>query len=103
MEVDIGIFKQKSLNSKYDLHDDYDGELTNLISSMPEDEENMTIQEWVKHNATNCHKLAKQTCNEMIEDIQSIVPKGDKKPLNRCLPAINILLSREGLEIPISN
>ena len=60
-------YLNKSLNSKYDLHDDYDGELTNLISSMPEDEENMTIQEWVKHNATNCHKLAKQTCNEMIE------------------------------------
>lgn len=60
-------YLSKSLNSKYDLHDDYDGELTNLISSMPEDEENMTIQEWVKHNATNCHKLAKQTCNEMID------------------------------------
>lgn len=60
-------YLNKSLNSKYDLHDDYDGELTNLISSMPEDEENMTIQEWVKHNATNCHKLAKQTCDEMIE------------------------------------
>ncbi|CCE79846.1 Piso0_002937 [Millerozyma farinosa CBS 7064] len=60
-------YLSKSVNSPYDLHDDYDGELTNFISNMPEEEENMTIHQWIRHNAANCHKLASQTCQEMID------------------------------------
>lgn len=55
------------VSSEYDLHNDYDGRLTAFISSMPEEEENMTIQEWVKHNASMCSKVATETCNELIE------------------------------------
>ena len=55
------------VSSEYDLHNDFDGRLTSFISSMPEEEEDMTIQEWVKHNASMCRKVAKETCNSLIE------------------------------------
>ncbi|CAH2355128.1 hypothetical protein CLIB1423_22S00364 [[Candida] railenensis] len=53
-------------NSKYELNDDYDGELTSFISNMPEDEEEMTLQQWIRSNAGNCRKLLEQVCFEMI-------------------------------------
>ncbi|RLV86321.1 Protein bir1 [Meyerozyma sp. JA9] len=55
------------VSSEYDLHNDFDGRLTSFISSMPEEEEDMTVQEWVKHNASMCRKVAKETCNSLIE------------------------------------
>lgn len=53
-------------NSQYELNDDYDGELTSFISNMPEDEEEMTLQQWIRSNAGNCRKLLEQVCFEMI-------------------------------------
>ncbi|CUM67980.1 uncharacterized protein PRCAT00005694001 [Priceomyces carsonii] len=52
--------------SNNDLHNDFDSELTNFISAMPENEENMSIEEWVKYSASNCVKLLKDTADDMI-------------------------------------
>ncbi|KAL7667155.1 hypothetical protein ABC855_g818 [[Candida] zeylanoides] len=53
--------------SQYELNDDYDGELTMFISNMPEEEEDMTLQQWIRANASNCRKLLVQVCSEMID------------------------------------
>lgn len=53
--------------SKFELNDDYDGELTSFISNMPEEEEEMTLQQWIRSNAANCRKLLEQVCTEMID------------------------------------
>lgn len=60
-------YLNKCKSSQYTLYDDYDGDLTNFISNIPEEEENMTIEEWVVHHASNSANMAKQVCNEIIE------------------------------------
>lgn len=55
------------VSSSSDLHNDFDGQLTAFISSMPEEEEEMTVQEWVRHNASMSRKVAKETCTSLIE------------------------------------
>lgn len=60
-------YLNKCKNSQYTLYDDYDGDLTNFISNIPEEEENMTIEEWVVHHANNSANMAKNVCNEIIE------------------------------------
>jgi hypothetical protein len=51
--------------SKYDLHTDYDNEITNFIAAMPEEEENMTVKEWIIHNVANCRRMAEDVYEEM--------------------------------------
>ncbi|ABN68644.2 predicted protein [Scheffersomyces stipitis CBS 6054] len=50
--------------SGYDLRDD-PGDLTSLLADMPEEEENMTIKEWVENCATNCRNLIEDQCDQM--------------------------------------
>lgn len=52
---------------QYELNNDYDGELTMFILNMPEEEENMTLQQWIRANASNCRKLLELVCSEMID------------------------------------
>ncbi|KAK6459047.1 uncharacterized protein RJT20DRAFT_124189 [Scheffersomyces xylosifermentans] len=50
--------------SEYELHND-PGDLTSFISEMPENEEEMTIKEWVEHCAANCRTIVKESCEEI--------------------------------------
>ena len=52
----------------YDLNNDIEGDLTQFISTMPEEEEDMTIKQWIQYSAENCHKLVRQMCDDMIND-----------------------------------
>lgn len=52
-------------NSEYELLDDINGDLTRFIAEMPEDEEQMTIRQWVEHCANNCRDIVQQTYSEL--------------------------------------
>ncbi|KAI5965419.1 hypothetical protein CANMA_003415 [Candida margitis] len=56
-------------NSKYDLHNDLDGDLTRFIAEMPEEEEQMTIEQWIEHCAANCKDIVAQSIKEMNQYI----------------------------------
>lgn len=49
-----------------ELHDDTNGILTDFIAAMPEEEENMSIQEWMKHNATTCGRTVRDIALRLI-------------------------------------
>ncbi|RCK62686.1 hypothetical protein Cantr_09259 [Candida viswanathii] len=52
-------------NSEYDLNNDVNGDITRFIAEMPEEEENMTIKQWMEHCATNCRDIVTQSCGEL--------------------------------------
>ncbi|KAK7680893.1 hypothetical protein QCA50_015942 [Cerrena zonata] len=52
--------------SKYGLYNDIEGEITDFIAAMPEEEENMTIEEWLRHNASSCANTVRDVGNKMI-------------------------------------
>lgn len=54
-------------NSKYDLYNDAEGELTRFIAELPEEEESMTIEEWVRHNAASCANTVMDMGERMIQ------------------------------------
>ncbi|KAG5420586.1 hypothetical protein I9W82_002467 [Candida metapsilosis] len=56
-------------DSKYELHNDLDGDLTRFIAEIPEDEEKMTIEQWIEHCATNCKDIVAQSIREMNQYI----------------------------------
>ncbi|EGW34197.1 uncharacterized protein SPAPADRAFT_65359 [Spathaspora passalidarum NRRL Y-27907] len=58
---------KKLANSNYGLHDDVNGDLTRFISEMPEEEEGMTIKEWIEHCAKNCYDIVVQNGDETRE------------------------------------
>ncbi|KAL6454417.1 BIR1 Protein BIR1 [Candida maltosa Xu316] len=51
--------------SEFDLHDDINGALTGFIAEMPEEEEEMTIRQWMEHCATNCRDIVDRSCTEL--------------------------------------
>lgn len=51
----------------YELHDDIDGRITFFINQMPENELNMTIEQWIDHIALQGKNHLNETCNEMIK------------------------------------
>lgn len=53
--------------SNYELHNDTEGMLTDFIAAMPEEEESMTIKEWMQHNATTCARTVRAIASKMIE------------------------------------
>lgn len=56
-------------NSEHDLYNDLDGDLTRFIAEMPEEEEQMTIEQWIEHCATNCKDIVAQSMREMNQYI----------------------------------
>ncbi|KAF3987015.1 hypothetical protein FT663_00283 [Candidozyma haemuli var. vulneris] len=50
-----------------ELHNDTEGILTDFIAAMPEEEEMMTIKEWMQHNAATCGRTVKAIADRMIE------------------------------------
>ena len=52
-------------NSEYDLNNDVNGDITRFIAEMPEEEEEMTIKQWMEHCATNCRDIVTQSCSEL--------------------------------------
>ncbi|KAM9898382.1 hypothetical protein OXX59_002941 [Metschnikowia pulcherrima] len=50
----------------YELHNDAEGALTNFISAMPEEEEAMTVEEWIRHNAASCRKIVEDSAEKII-------------------------------------
>ncbi|KAM9894135.1 hypothetical protein OXX79_008902 [Metschnikowia pulcherrima] len=50
----------------YELHNDAEGALTNFISAMPEEEEEMTVEEWIRHNAASCRKIVEDSAEKII-------------------------------------
>ncbi|RLV95401.1 hypothetical protein JA1_000992 [Spathaspora sp. JA1] len=55
---------KKLANLSHGLHDDVNGDLTRFIGEMPEEEEIMTIKEWIEHCATNCYDIILQNGEE---------------------------------------
>lgn len=55
--------------SEYDLHNDVTGDLTKFIAEMPEEEEEMTIKQWIEHCAANCKDIVTQSCTEINDFI----------------------------------
>lgn len=53
-------------STKFDLHNDADGYLTEFIAAMPEKEESMTIQDWILENAASCEQTAATICSQII-------------------------------------
>ncbi|KAI5954556.1 hypothetical protein KGF54_002331 [Candida jiufengensis] len=53
----------------YELSDDVNGDLTGFISEMPEDEEQMTIKQWIEHCAINCRDIVSQSVEELNKHI----------------------------------
>lgn len=62
---DTSHYLKSLINSDYNLHNDLDSELTHFISNMPEEEQEMTVMEWVKFNAANCRRMIMDDCDLM--------------------------------------
>lgn len=50
-----------------ELHNDTEGILTDFIAAMPEEEEMMTIKEWMQHNAATCGRTVRAIADRMID------------------------------------
>lgn len=50
-----------------ELHNDNEGILTDFIAAMPEEEEAMTVKEWMQHNAVTCGRTVRAIADRMIE------------------------------------
>lgn len=62
-----GEFLTKIVNSPYEsLNEDLDGELTNFMAQMPDNELEMTIKEWVNHNAKQLSQLLELNLDQML-------------------------------------
>lgn len=63
--------------TKFDLHNDDDGYLTEFIAAMPEKEENMTIQDWILENSSVCENTVTEICERIIvtylEDFEKLI------------------------------
>ncbi|RKP31234.1 hypothetical protein METBISCDRAFT_22550 [Metschnikowia bicuspidata] len=53
-------------NTKFELHNDAGGYLTEFIAAMPEKEENMSIQDWIQENSAACEQTVKSICDKII-------------------------------------
>lgn len=52
--------------TRQELYNDTEGHLTRFIASLPEEEENMTIEEWILHNAKTCGDTVRQISNKVV-------------------------------------
>lgn len=50
-----------------ELHNDAEGILTQFIAAMPEEEEGMSIREWINHNATACGRTVREISERMVK------------------------------------
>lgn len=50
-----------------ELHNDNEGILTDFIAAMPEEEEAMTVKEWMQHNAATCGRTVRAIAERMID------------------------------------
>ncbi|KAI5962319.1 uncharacterized protein KGF55_003395 [Candida pseudojiufengensis] len=60
---------QKLSSLPYDLDDDLNGDLTGFIAEMPEEEEQMTIRQWIEHCAINCRDIVDQSLKVMNQHV----------------------------------
>lgn len=56
----------------YGLYNDIEGVITDFIAAMPEEEENMTIEEWIRHNAASCANNVKEISQKMVSSYEEI-------------------------------
>lgn len=49
-----------------ELHNDAEGILTQFIATMPEEEEGMSIREWIEHNATTCGRTVREISERVV-------------------------------------
>lgn len=54
--------------TKFELHNDADGYLTEFIAAMPEKEESMTIQDWILENSAACERTIGCICERIVGD-----------------------------------
>lgn len=50
-----------------ELHNDMEGVVTEFIAAMPEEEESMSISEWIVHNASTCRRTIEEAAQDIIE------------------------------------
>lgn len=53
-----------------ELHNDAEGVLTRFIAAMPEEEESMSISEWMQHNAKACGATVRDISERMIQSYE---------------------------------
>lgn len=53
-----------------ELHNDAEGLLTEFIAAMPEEEESMSIQEWIHHNAATCGRTVRDISERLIQSYE---------------------------------
>lgn len=53
-----------------ELHNDAEGILTQFIAAIPEEEESMTIEEWMQHNATICGRTVRDILERLIKSYE---------------------------------
>lgn len=53
-----------------ELHDDAEGLLTRFIAAMPEEEETMSISDWMQHNAKACGQTVRDISERMIRSYE---------------------------------
>lgn len=58
------------ITNRYELHNDAEGALTNFIAAMPEEDEKMSISEWILHNAFTTRKTTESTAERLIADYE---------------------------------
>lgn len=63
-------FLAKTMARNCELHNDMDGLLTLLIGDLPEEEENMTISEWIRHCASVSGQTVRDAARRMIEEYE---------------------------------
>ncbi|SGZ56594.1 CIC11C00000000179 [Sungouiella intermedia] len=58
-----------------ELHNDAEGLLTHFIAAMPEEEEAMSIREWIDHNATTCGRTVREISERVIRTYEEAFDK----------------------------
>lgn len=53
-----------------ELHNDAEGLLTQFIAAMPEEEESMSIREWMQHNAATCGRTVRDISERIIQSYE---------------------------------
>lgn len=63
--------------TKFELHNDADGYLTEFIAAMPEKEESMSIQDWILENLAQSEQTVASICNRILrvylEDFEKVI------------------------------
>lgn len=74
------------MSSNCELYNDTEGTLTDFVAAMPEEEEAMTIKEWMQHNARTCGRTVREVAERYIqayeEKFELLISRVERMPTN---------------------